>query len=159
MIETTKLAFFDIDGTLCAPRFINDHNEIVTGFTKKKWIEYCIKHGESAYQNCKPVKQIFKLAERLHDNGYAVFALSTAEPEEHEAKIRFVREHGGKSFIDCLFVKKDDEKVTTIKDTAKKYGCKVTDCVFVDDTYDIVLDALKSGIKAMHVSNVIVDAE
>ena len=58
-----KIAFFDMDGTIAAPRYI-DKGKPVIGFDAQGWIDYCNKTQPDAYAICKVIQPSRRLRQK-----------------------------------------------------------------------------------------------
>ena len=153
----TKLAFFDIDGTLSAP-FYPVGGELRAGMTDEEWITFCKTYGEDSYRFCKPVAPVRRYAEKLKAAGAALYVLSTSQtPEEDSSKARFVAENFPGLFDGVITVRTDAEKVSEILLRAQKAGVPAAVCELIEDTYQNVLSAVTNGLKGTHVSQLVWD--
>ena len=151
-----KLAFFDVDGVLSAPRYLDESGAFVIGFSVDGWLAYCRNAGDRGYAYCLPVPGVEEFARGLAAEGCRLFVLSTlmSAPEEG-AKRKFVEEQYPDLFDDMIFVNRDSEKLTVIKERAEAAGCLLSECVLVEDTFSTLLKAHEQGIRAIHISNLI----
>ena len=153
-----KLAFFDVDGTLSAPLYIDENGKKVIGFTPDGWSSFCKRAGEDGYKYCGIIPGVKEYARRLQQEGCLLFVLTShLEEEETIAKRKFVGERYPGFFTDFFFVREDLEKVTVIMEVAKKYGVKPSDCALIEDTLNTLLYAHAQGIQAIHISNILAD--
>ena len=151
----TKLAFFDIDGTLSAPQYINEEGQAVIGFTRDGWKEYTDRCREHSYDYCKAVPYVKDFAIRLHDAGVRMYVLSTSQfPGETAAKHVFVEEHYHGIFDEVITTSSDDEKLTIIQQKAQEQNVLLPQCMFVEDTLATLFKAHVLGIRCVHVSNI-----
>lgn len=151
----TKLAFFDIDGTLSAPRYINDKGQAVIGFTKEGWKDYTDRHWEHSYDDCMAVPYVRDFALQLHNAGIRMYVLSTSQfPGETAAKHVFVEAHYHGIFDEVITTSSDDEKLTIIQQKAQERGALLSECMFVEDTLATLFKAHVLGIRCVHVSNI-----
>lgn len=153
-------AFFDMDGTLCAPRFIQSDGQGVLGFAYDEWVEYCEKTQEHAYDNCPLIRPTVDYAKRKKEEGYAVYILTIACSEgEKTAKRHYVKEHGlDNVFDDIIFVNGDNEKIPFVEKYAENYGIDVRACVIVEDTLGTLFEARAKDIQSVHISNIFTDS-
>lgn len=153
-----KLAFFDIDGTLCVPRYKDKHGNFVIGFSDEDWFEFCEKAGEDGYADALVVQPVKRYAESLKEAGVRIFVLSTAQsPGEIAAKEKQMGIFFPGLFEKVITVGHDPEKLSVIKEYASKYDCELPDCELVEDTYSTILKANEIGIKATHISMLVYD--
>ena len=149
-----RLAFFDMDGTLCAPRFYVN-GKTVGGMSDEAWIAFCAKNGEDSYRFCKPVPLVAEYVEELKDHGAKLYVLSSSNSAaENAAKRKFVAHNFAGVFEEVITVSGDAEKLPVIRKIAEKEGVKLEDCELVEDTYPLVLQAIVAGMKGTHVSHI-----
>ena len=155
---TTKLAFFDFDGTISVPEYLVD-GEIKVGYpTVPSWIDYCNAGGKDAYKTCRPVKPVQRYADKLRENGAKLYILTGIRSEgEVLAKIEFLKDHYEGYFEDMLTVSSPEEKLGVIRETAAREGVALTDCELIEDMYPTLLGVLAGGIKATHISQIVAD--
>ncbi len=148
-----KLAFFDMDGTLSAPRFYVA-GRMVAGMTDAAWTEFCKKNGEKTYDYCKKVPLVAEYAEKLKSGVTRLYVLSTSQTEEEAAaKRRFTAQKLPGIFDEVINVPHDRDKIPTIRRIAEERGVKPEECELVEDTYALVLEAITAGMKGTHVSH------
>lgn len=149
-----RLAFFDMDGTLCAPRFYVN-GKTLHGMSDQEWLTYCEKNGEDGYRFCKPVPMVTEYAQGLRDRGAKLYVLSTSWTEwEDAAKRKFIAQNYPGLFEEVRTVRGDAEKLPVIRETAEKEGVRLDECELVEDTYSTVLAAIVAGIRGTHVSHI-----
>ena len=152
----TKLAFFDIDGTLAAPLFLSPEGRPVVGFSDEEWVAYCEREKEASYDHCRPVPQIREYAESLKGQGATLYVLTASCGEEEDrAKDLFIGRQFPGLFHSVICVRHDREKIDVIRKEAGKAGVEMGDCELIEDTFDTVLLAHVAGVKAVHVSNIL----
>ena len=153
-----KIAFFDMDGTITAPRFLDDGKPVV-GFNLERWIEHCETQREHAYDHCGMQKTTIDFARKLKTEGYELRILTVAMSEgERVAKRHFIAERGLSMLFDSImFVGSDDAKTPTILAVAFERGIDPSCCMLVEDHYYNCLRAHDAGIRAVHISNIIAD--
>lgn len=151
-----KAAFFDMDGTISAPKYIN-FGKAVVGFSPENWIAYCNLVKNDTYKHCKVVEPILEFARQLKKNGTHVYILTMSLSQaEIDAKRVFIRDHALHTiFEECIFVDTNDEKIDVIRQYAKQHYYPLTQCMLVEDTYTTLLKTAELGIKSVHVSNII----
>lgn len=156
MSNPIKLAVFDVDGTLSAPQYRDIDGNPVIGFSLEEWIGYCKERGNSAYQFCKPIPGVLPFLQGLKKAGAVLEVVSTAlSAEERMAKAVFVGENYPNCFEGYSFVDQDQYKVALIHTLARQHGCELSSCLFVDDSYPLLLEAHEQGIRAAHISNIL----
>lgn len=154
--SSVKLAFFDVDGTLSAPRYPHEDGRMDIGFTDEGWLAYCEKYGAHSYDHCRPLPPVRAFAGELHRAGARLFVLSSCmHTNEHAAKTAFIQAHYPDLFEDFFYVFHDGEKIPLIEKTAREAGVPLSSCVLVEDTYSTLLKAYTAGITAVHVANIV----
>lgn len=150
-----KVAFFDMDGTLAAPRFYLA-KDIQAGFPPEVWKEFCNKHGEKTYDDCVPIFEAFAYADDLKCRGYDCIVLTvSSSTDETKSKEKWISEHNSSgTFSEIYCVSSDDEKFDLINRYAKTHNVDLKDCIIVEDNYYNVLKGIEIGIKAMHISHI-----
>ena len=179
------LYFFDIDGCLVAPRF-EDHGKMIIGFNTDKWKQYCLDHKNDGYDNCVLVKPVLDYAKKMKKEGNMIFIITGIGSEaEMEMKHEFfgnkgliygddkvfygindprVRKRGyyhanvASLFTADFYTEEDYQKIQIISHVAACARVPVSDCVLVDDTFDLLLRAKIHGIKAIHPSNIMTNS-
>ena len=151
-----KIAFFDMDGTLAAPRYL-DHGTPVIGFDAQGWIKFCQREKEHAYDLCAVIEPVLDFAKQLKANDYKLFILTVALcPAEQAAKHSFIQQHRlGELFDKCIFVDTDDEKLDIMDQYANNCIWPKFEIILVEDFYYTCLKAHERHFKAIHVSNII----
>ena len=148
----TRLAFFDMDGTLCEPNYFTGVFETI-GFTEEGWIAFCAKNGENTYDNCRPLPRVAAYAASLKENGAVLYVLTGAITSiEVDAKRKFVKENYPDLFENVIAVPDEDRKLKVIRAFAEMHGVPLTECELVEDTYTTLLRAAAEGIRTKHVS-------
>ena len=151
-----KLAYFDIDGTLSAPRYPDGNGSFVIGFSVEGWERYCEDMQERGYLSCGILPPVRDFAAGLKAAGVTLYILSAATYTSEElAKKTFIREYYPDLFKECFFVRHECEKVPLIEEAAAQRGIPLSECLLVEDTYNTLLTANDHGIRAVHVANVI----
>ena len=147
--------FFDIDGTLSAPCYINDRGEPVIGFTIEGWDAFTQERGEHSYDACRPVPFVKAFAEKLKQEGAVLYILTASRyPGETRAKHVFIDKHYPGLFDELITVSSDAEKLTVIQDFAAQKNIALSDCMLVEDTLETLFRAQVLGITSVHVSNI-----
>ena len=155
VIFMTRLAFFDMDGTLCAPRFYVNGN-LVPGMSDEDWTAFCKKNGADTYRFCKTVTPVAEYAAELRARGAELYVLTAVQTEEEiAAKRKYTQLHFPGMFTDVIGVEHDADKLDVIAKIAKEKGIAAEECELVEDTYSLVLKATVAGIRATHVSHLI----
>lgn len=154
---STKLAFFDIDGTLSAP-YYPVNGVLQAGMTDEQWLQYCRTYREDSYHFCKPVMPVIRYARKLRREGAKLYVLSTSQSEDEDrSKERIIAQWCPDLFREILTVRKDSGKTLKILEIARAEGVEPAECELVEDTYSLVLDAIGKGIKGTHVAQIVCD--
>lgn len=152
----SKIAYFDMDGTICAPCFMTPEGHAM-GFIGQDWPNYCTRMGDIAYDHCKPVKRVCGYAADLKCKGYSTKILTVVSSDaELGAKKRWLDRNGlGWLFDELIAVRSPEEKVPYILDRARKEGLAPMNCMLVEDTLLTAIAAANAGIDARHLSHII----
>ena len=149
----TKLAFFDMDGTLCVPNYFIDNLETI-GFSEEGWIAYCVEHGAESYSHCKSMPRVGEYARQLKEAGATLYVLTGAITSlEVDAKRAFVEAHYPGLFENVIGVAGEERKLPVLRAYAAKAGVALSECELIEDTYMTLLAAATEGIKATHVAS------
>ena len=159
MNRAIRYAFIDVDGVLSAPAYVDEKNsEYSIGFSDQDWEGYLEEEGAYAYRYCAPVPQMKEFISGLKEKGVMPFVLSSVMNEtEKQAKILFLDKNYPGLFREYFFVKKDQDKISFMKKFASLNEAEYGQCLFVDDTYDLLLKAHLEGITCAHLANVLAD--
>ena len=159
MKQKIRYAFIDVDGVLSAPEYMDEETkEAVIGFTDEGWENYLNEEGAYAYRYCKPVPQMKEYLSKLKEKKVMIFVLSSVMNEtEKQAKILFLDQNYPNLFRDHFFVKNDEAKIRFMKRFAELNQAYYSECLFIDDTYDLLLKAHNEGITCAHIANVLAD--
>lgn len=150
-----KLAFFDMDGTLVAPRFWTGDKMIYT-FPKQEWIDYCNERKEAAYAHCELLWPIIKYMNSIKKEYVPCILTVTCSHGEELAKTDFIQHHFELNPVEHVyFVHSDDEKFDVIKEKMEKHGLSPADVMLVEDNLYSVMKANELGYKGIHVSHII----
>ena len=151
-----KYAFFDVDGVLSAPRFINKNNEFVIGFDSDGWIEYLNIYKQDAYQYCDTIAQLDKYINSLVNDNVELYVLSAISNEiEILAKNKYLDEKYPNIFKEYYYVYSSNDKVPFIENFCKEKNINPNQCMLIEDTFDILLEAHNHNIISIHISNVL----
>lgn len=150
-----KVAFFDIDGTLSAPVYL-DNAEFVIGFDLDGWAKYCAREKEKTYMYCPVVQEVVDFARILKSKGYSLHVLSVSTGEnENKAKRQFIKDnHLDEIFDSYIFVETDDSKLDVMESYANEHNLPFSHCMLVEDRFDTVLKAHVKGFRGVHISNI-----
>lgn len=149
-----KTAYFDIDGTLCAPIFKTDDG-FTPCFPDKEWQTYCEAHPQDAYQYCQPVGPVLTYAVRLIAHGYRAEILSVVlSDSERTAKIKWLanRHFTPDIFRNSTFATCPDDKIAYI---LQQHGDDLKSVVLVEDDFMTCIKAQSAGIKVVHISHIL----
>ena len=152
-----KYIFFDVDGVLSAPSYYDSStNSQAIGFSDEDWNKYLDCELNDTYKYCKPIKQIYDFVKELLDNNLNTYVLSAVSNDiEANSKTVFLNKYYPNMFIENYYVKHDKDKALFIIDFCKKHNIDTSNCLLVDDTYSLLLDAHCKGIASAHLSNVL----
>lgn len=154
-IEDIKYVFLDIDGTLSAPVFKGDRRW-VSGFSDEDWLRVNVQ-GYS-YDKCIAPKLVKDYIRALSLAGKKLFCLTTETFSfAYYNKVRFILENYPEieNQEDILFVSKDSDKITLIKEIASRDDIKLSECLLVEDTFSTILLAEQEYISTMHISHLL----
>ncbi len=150
-----KLLFVDVDGTLSSPCYKVDE-KFQIGMSGEQWEEYCKVHGEDTYEYCRPVPVVKEYIEAAKANGAMLFVLTTTcSQDEIKAKRKFVNQHYAGLFEEVIGVEHDNQKVDYILEKAQELGVAAVNCELIEDTYNILLQAITTGIQCTHLSTIL----
>lgn len=155
--DNIKYVFFDIDGVLSAPRYLNEENKFVSGFSDNDWIEYNVNVSQS-YKNCVAPKLVKQFVSACASANKKLFCL-TAEDNAfaYFSKVDFVLNNYPefKNERDILFTNSSELKLDLIAYIAKRDSLRIDECLLVEDTFPTILEANKLGISTMHISHLL----
>ena len=159
MKRKIRYAFIDVDGVLSAPSYLDEETgDQVIGFSDDGWGRYLEEEGAYSYRYCKPIPQMKEYLAKLIEEDVMLFVLSSVMNEtEKQAKILFLDRNYPELFREYFFVKKDEDKIRFMKKFAQLNEAYNSECLFIDDTYDLLLKAHGEGITCAHIANVLAD--
>lgn len=155
-LEGVKIVFFDVDGTLSIPRYLNSSGEFVIGFTDDDWVISNIDKKDF-YKYCIPVKTktCIDTLDYLYSNG-ADAKILTAEYTmgSLRSKTNFILDNFSAYFCedDIYICPRTEDKLKFMRLYALKYGLKPNEICIIDDVFDLCLKANNLGFKAIHSS-------
>ena len=148
----TKIAFFDIDGVLSIPQY-RINNKIKPGGSPEWWKNFC-DSNENPYKDCKIPKLVYNKLKTLKEIGVKLYVLTTENiPSAKKAKHLFI-ENNYSDFFDenhIIMVSNDKEKIDTLMLQITK-SIKNEEIYYLDDTFNLVLNASSLGFDAHHIS-------
>lgn len=150
-----RLAFFDFDRTLVAHRYSKEYNE---DRMKGMFFDYLymLTALEEEHKADRPLPCMQWYAKKLQDAGYGLYCLTHETSNlRDKLKQRQLAEFYLETPMAYLTVDTPEHKIDMIRAVAAAEGCELSDVVFVDDRMDTVNMALEAGIKAMHLSDVV----
>ena len=149
-------AWFDFDGTLCAPVF-QDGGKTKIGFLREDLGEFCERMREDAYDNCVPMVLVIEYAKELRKAGYRLGVLSCAYVNgEQIAKRTWLTKQGlGDLFEEVVFLRNPPEKIPFMLERAAQEGFSPDQIVIVEDSYETLISALSAGIVGVHISHIL----
>lgn len=155
MKQPKKLAFFDMDGTLVAPRFWTGDRMVYT-FPKQEWIDYCNDKKEAAYAHCEIVRPVMEYLESIKAEYTPCILTVTCSHGEELAKTDFIQWHRELNGIEHVyFVHSDDEKFDVIKARIEELSLSPADIMLVEDNLYSVMKANELGYTGIHISHII----
>lgn len=156
----SKTYFFDIDGTLSVPMYeftIEGKRSRRCCMPEDEWGKFA-SNNKQAYEQCKVLPQIKAMLGDLSTEGATLVVLSVEKLKlVRIAKDEFVRRNFDSVFSKVVYVDEASDKVEYIKSYASKNGVNLSDCVLVDDTLSILMEAEEAGIVPLHITNVVYD--
>lgn len=156
-IKNIKYVFFDIDGVLSAPNYLDAYNNSVSGFSDEEWIEYNVRHT-GTYNECV-APRIVKEFVTVCSNKYKRLYCLTADDNSfsYYNKVDFVMKNYPefKNERDIIFTSSSLMKLDIIRSIAKRDALKLNECLLIEDTYSTILEAEKIGISTMHISHLL----
>lgn len=150
-----KVAFFDLDGTLIAPRFWNG-SKYVSGFTQEVWDSFCRQYPETAYNSCRIVPAVLDYARVLKSAGYKIYVLTAAysEYDEMAKSSCYNRPELKDTFDGIIFSKDGPDKVGFLSRKISSGEFLPEDCILVEDSFNTIWEATGLGINCLHISNI-----
>lgn len=154
--EVKGFAWFDFDGTLCAPVF-QDGGKTKIGFLREDLGEFCERMREDAYNNCVPMVPVIEYAKELRKAGYRLGVLSCAYVNgEQIAKCAWLAKQGlDNLFEQVVFLRNPPEKIPFMLEQAAQEGLSPDQIVIVEDSYETLINALSVGITCVHISHIL----
>lgn len=149
--DCTKLIFVDVDGVLSAPRF----GKYEVGMSEEEWLIYCVKHGDSSYEDCSPVACVNSyLKEEQKDAG--IYVLTAVESTfEAEAKRKFVeKKYSEIKFDGFIGVSKKANKIPIILAIAEENKFFSKECEIIEDDYELLIKCEQAGLRVKHLANI-----
>lgn len=154
-LKKVKLAFFDLDGVLSVPKYVDAYGNIGCSVPDDYWFKYCNWQSD-VYTLCKPIKQTKELLQRLKEQGTRLYVLThETNSGAYFNKVDFVMQHYGEyfeSYRQVLFVNKTEKKTDLMQIFCDRFGVAKKTCLLVEDTYDTCIQANNLGFQAMHIS-------
>lgn len=152
-------AWFDFDGTLCAPIFQNEE-KTVFGFGRNDWVKFCEREGTAAYNNCVLMEPVIQYARALREGGFHLGVLTAKfSMGEEAAKRAWLKTHAlDNLFEEVVFVRHPAEKIPFMLQYATQNQYRPDQIVLIEDLYDTVLCAISAGMVGIHTSHIITGA-
>lgn len=156
-LANIKVIFGDVDNTLlCLKMYDDDGKRIIGALDADDWLNYNITHN--AYIKCLAPKGVQNLVNMLHQNGAKVFGLTECSNSfEYNSKYNRLHEcypgvfeHHG----DLISTDSRHKKIKIMKMIAERDGYKMDEIMFIDDSYQEIMEAFDTGIFAMHTTEV-----
>lgn len=155
--DNIKYVFFDIDGVLSAPRYLNEENKFVSGFSDNGWVEYNVNVPQS-YKNCVAPKLVKQFVSACALANKRIFCLTAdANAFSYFSKVDFVLSNYPEfeNERDILFTDSPKLKLDLISYIAKRDSLRIDECLLVEDTYPTLVEANQLGISTMHISHLL----
>ena len=116
------------------------------------WLKYNII--TNAYIDCFAPKGMFNIINRLHDQGAKIYGLTECSNSfEYNSKYNRLREcypgifnHHG----DLISVDSRHKKILIMQLIAERDGLDASEILFIDDSYQEVMESFSAGFFAMH---------
>jgi phosphoglycolate phosphatase-like HAD superfamily hydrolase len=159
MDGTNRIAFFGFDRTLVSHRYSKEYTEDRSkGIFFDYLYELTALKDEHACDRPLPCMQWY--AKKLQDEGYGLYCLTHATSNLVDLlKQEQLTEFYSETPMAYLTVDKPAHKIDMMRAVAAAEGCDLSDVLFVDDRMETVYDALRAGIDARHLSDVVADYE
>lgn len=156
-LKNIKVIFADVDNTLLCVKMYDENKKRIVGFAEyNDWLKYNIFNN--AYVNCSAPRGVLNLVKKLHDEGTVVYGLTECSNSfEYNAKFNRLKEcyegifnHHG----DLISIDSRHKKVLIMQMIAERDGYKPDEIMFIDDSYQEVMEAFDAGMFAMHTTEV-----
>ena len=152
-LSKIKAVFADVDNTLLCIKLRDYNGKRAVGFLEyNDWLEYNIR--TNAYENCTAPKGMFNIINYLHNQGAKVYGLTECTNSfEYNSKYNRLREcyegvfnHHG----DLISIDSRHKKILIMQIIAKRDGLNSDEIMFIDDSYQEVMQAFDAGMFSMH---------
>lgn len=157
-LNKIRVLFGDVDNTLLCLKMYNDDGKRIVGFeSADDWLKYNI--NSNAYIKCQAPKGVKNLIEHLcFNNGVKIYGLTECSNSfEYNSKYNRLHEcypgifeHHG----DLISTESRHKKVMIMKMIAERDHYNMDEIMFIDDSYQEVMEAFGAGMFAMHTTEV-----
>lgn len=160
-INNIKMAFFDVDNTLLCLKMYKDESgkndkengqRIVGCHEYEDWLKYNIFNN--SYIHCSAPTAIKTLVDKLSENGAKIYGLTECSNSfEYNAKFNRLRECYGNVFQhhgDLISIDSRHKKVLIMEFLAEREHIDPENILFVDDSYQEIMEAFDHGFYSMH---------
>lgn len=158
-LSQVKVAFFDLDGVLSVPRYIDKNGATNCGMIDNDWFNTC-QEREDVYKDCIAPFQVINLLSELKKDGVKLFVLThETNSGAYFNKVNFILDKYSEffsSYKDVLFVSKPMDKIKLMKSLANINNYNYSECLLVEDMFDTCLQANNEGFQVMHISELLV---
>ena len=152
-LKKVRAVFADVDNTLLYLKMKDTNGKRTVGFSDyNDWLKYNII--TNAYIDCFAPKGMFNIINRLHDQGAKIYGLTECSNSfEYNSKYNRLREcypgifnHHG----DLISVDSRHKKILIMQLIAERDGLDASEILFIDDSYQEVMESFSAGFFAMH---------
>ena len=160
-INNVEMAFFDVDNTLLCLKMYKDEEgrndketgRIIVGCHEyEDWLKYNIFNN--AYVHCTAPDAIENLVMKLYKNGAKIYGLTECSNSfEYNAKFNRLKECFPEVFQhhgDLISIDSRHKKVLIMELLAERENIKPEEIMFVDDSYQEIMEAFDHGFFSMH---------
>lgn len=152
-LKKVRAVFADVDNTLLYLKMKDTNGKRTVGFSDyNDWLKYNII--TNAYIDCVAPKGMFNIINRLHNQGAKIYGLTECSNSfEYNSKYNRLREcypgifnHHG----DLISVDSRHKKILIMQLIAERDGLDASEILFIDDSYQEVMESFSAGFFAMH---------
>lgn len=157
-LNKIKAVFADVDNTLLCLKMRDRNGRRVVGFPNyEEWLKYNIT--TNAYIDCVAPKGMSNIINTLHDNGAKVYGLTECSNSfEYNSKYNRLKEcypgvfeHHG----DLISIDTRHRKILIMQMIAERDNLNSDEIMFIDDSYQEVMEAFDKGFLSMHTTEAI----
>lgn len=157
-LNKIKVLFGDVDNTLLYLKMYDKEGNRIVGFPEyDDWLNYNI--CENAYVNCIAPKGMKNLLQIMKENHVKIYGLTECSNSfEYNSKFNRLKEvypgifnnHG-----DLISIDTRKNKVKIMKMIAARDNLQLDEIMFVDDSYNEIMESFAAGIFSMHTTEVL----